>query len=137
MARLLVNLDVDDLERGTRFYTQAFQLSIGRRFGPYATELLGFESPLYLLVKNPGTAPFPGAAGTRDYHRHWTPVHLDLAVDDIEASLARALEAGATQEGPIKDNDWGRIVMLADPFGHGLCLIQFVGRGYDEVATQR
>jgi predicted enzyme related to lactoylglutathione lyase len=135
MARILVNLDVDDLERATRFYTQVFQLSIGRRFGPYATELLGFETPLYLLVKKSGTAPFPGAEAARDYHRHWTPVHIDFAVDDVEASLARALAAGATQEGPIKDNNWGRIVMLADPFGHGLCLIQFVGRGYDEVAT--
>jgi lactoylglutathione lyase len=24
---------------------------------------------------------------------------------------------------------------LADPFGHGLCLIEFRGRGYDEIAT--
>jgi hypothetical protein len=30
---------------------------------------------------------------------------------------------------------WGRIVHLGDPFGHGLCLIQFIGRGYDEIAT--
>jgi predicted enzyme related to lactoylglutathione lyase len=135
MAKILVNLDVDDLERATRFYTQAFGLSIGRRFGPYATELLGLETPLYLLVKKPGTPPFAGADTSRGYHRHWTPVHIDVAVDDLEASLARALEAGATQEGPIKDNNWGRIVMLADPFGHGFCLIQFVGRGYDEVAT--
>jgi len=27
-------------------------------------------------------------------------------------------------------------VVLADPFGHGLCLIQFLGRGYDEI-TER
>jgi acetyl-CoA C-acetyltransferase len=25
---------------------------------------------------------------------------------------------------------------LADPFGHGVCLIQFLGRGYDEVAKR-
>jgi hypothetical protein len=25
---------------------------------------------------------------------------------------------------------------LADPFGHGFCLIEFTGRGYDEVATE-
>jgi predicted enzyme related to lactoylglutathione lyase len=135
MATMLVNLDVDDLERATRFYTQAFPLTIGRRFGPYATELLGFASPLYLLVKKPGTPPFPGAANARAYERHWTPVHLDFAVEDVDQALARALGAGATQEGPIKDNSWGRIVMLADPFGHGFCLIQFVGRGYDEVAS--
>jgi hypothetical protein len=33
-------------------------------------------------------------------------------------------------------NTWGKIAMLADPFGHGVCLIQFVGRGYDEIATE-
>ena len=27
----------------------------------------------------------------------------------------------------------GRIVQLADPFGHGWCLLQFLGRGYDEL----
>ena len=25
--------------------------------------------------------------------------------------------------------------VLADPFGHGLCLIQFLGRGYDEIVA--
>jgi predicted enzyme related to lactoylglutathione lyase len=135
MATMLVNLDVDDLERATRFYSQAFGLSIGRRFGPHATELLGFATPLYLLVKKSGTPPFPGAANTRAYERHWTPVHLDFVVEDVDQALARALEVGAIQEGPIKDHNWGRIVMLADPFGHGFCLLQFVGRGYDEVAS--
>ncbi len=24
--------------------------------------------------------------------------------------------------------------MVADPFGHGLCLIEFIARGYDEIA---
>jgi hypothetical protein len=23
---------------------------------------------------------------------------------------------------------------MADPFGHGFCFIEFVGRGYDEIA---
>jgi len=136
MARILVNLDVDDLERATRFYTQAFQLSIGRRFGPFAVELLGGETPLYLLVKKAGSAPFPGAPeGARTYQRHWTPVHIDFAVEDMDQALARALEAGAVQEGPVKDHNWGRIVLMADPFGHGFCLLQFSDRGYDAVAT--
>jgi lactoylglutathione lyase len=41
----------------------------------------------------------------------------------------------ARQDGPIRDADWGRIVTIADPFGHGWCLLQFRGRGYDEIAT--
>jgi catechol 2,3-dioxygenase-like lactoylglutathione lyase family enzyme len=135
MAKVLVNLDVDDLEKGTLFYTDALGLSVGRRFGPFAVELLGAEAPLYLLVKKPGTPPFEGASASRTYDRHWTPVHLDFAVDDVEAAVALALAAGARQEGPIQDNKWGRMALMADPFGHGFCLLQFSGRGYDEVAT--
>jgi predicted enzyme related to lactoylglutathione lyase len=55
-------------------------------------------------------------------------------VDDIEAALARALAAGAQAESEIRAEAWGKIVVIADPFGHGLCLIEFQGRGYDEVA---
>jgi catechol 2,3-dioxygenase-like lactoylglutathione lyase family enzyme len=33
MPRLLVNIDVDDLEKAVRFYTAALELHVGRRFG--------------------------------------------------------------------------------------------------------
>jgi len=135
MARMLVNIDVDDLAKGIDFYTRAFALTVGRRFGRFAVELLGAEAPIYLLVKTAGTAPFAGAAETRRFERHWTAVHLDFAVDDVEAALDRALSAGARQEGPVQDHNWGRMALMADPFGHGFCLLQFSGAGYDEVAT--
>jgi hypothetical protein len=70
----------------------------------------------------------------RHYDRHWTPVHFDVVVDDVDAALARALAAGALAETEIRTESWGRIVVVADPFGHGLCLIEFLGRGYDEIA---
>ncbi|HKM73690.1 MAG TPA: VOC family protein [Stellaceae bacterium] len=76
----------------------------------------------------------PGAADDRRrYERHWTPVHLDVVVDDLGAALARALAAGARAETVIRVEAWGKIVMLADPLGHGLCVIEFLGRGYDEI----
>jgi len=28
---------------------------------------------------------------------------------------------------------WGRMASLADPFGHGIDLLEFRGRGYDEI----
>ena len=54
---------------------------------------------------------------------------------DLEQAVATALAAGAIQEGPTAIQRWGKIARLADPFGHGFCLIEFTGRGYDEVAT--
>jgi catechol 2,3-dioxygenase-like lactoylglutathione lyase family enzyme len=134
-TRMLVNIDVDDLEKGTRFYTEALGMRVGRRFGRVAVELLGAEAPVYLLVKEDGTAPFPDAPSRRDYRRHWTPVHLDFAVDDLDAAIRQATDAGARLEGAPSVHKWGKLAVFSDPFGHGLCLIQFLGRGYDEVVS--
>ncbi len=109
-------------------------MQLGRRFGSGGIELLGAEAPIYLLVKAPGTAPFAGASTKRDYRRHWSPVHLDFAVDDIEAAAKRVEDAGAARESAITEHRWGRMALFADPFGHGFCLLQFTGRGYDEIA---
>lgn len=132
---LLINIDVDDLKRGMEFYCNALGLQVGRRFGADAVELLGASSPIYLLVKPNGTPASANARHLRSYARHWTPVHLDMVVEDIGAAVDRARNAGAKLEGPVRSNSWGKIAMLADPFGHGLCLIEFIGRGYDEIAT--
>jgi GNAT superfamily N-acetyltransferase len=70
----------------------------------------------------------------RDYARHWTPVHLDVVVDDVDQAVARAVAAGARLEDPPITHDWGRIAHLADPYGHGICILQFLGRGDDELA---
>jgi len=131
--KLLVNIDVPDVRKAEAFYTGAFGLTVARRFGDDFVELLGFESPLYLLRKDAGS--IGTGQSMRGYDRHWTPVHCDVVVDDLDSALARALAAGATQETSIRQADWGRIVTLADPFGHGWCLLQFLGRGYDEIRT--
>ena len=38
IARMLVNIDVDDLAKATDFYCKAFNLHVGRRFGTDAVE---------------------------------------------------------------------------------------------------
>jgi lactoylglutathione lyase len=134
-VELLVNVDVDDLERGVRFYCDGLGLRVGRRFGIAAVELMGAAAPIYLLLKAAGSAPFGRAAAARTYRRHWTPVHLDFVVPELEPALARVVGAGAVREGEISEHAWGRMVLLADPFGHGLCLLQMNERGYDAIAT--
>ena len=131
---LLINIDVDDLGTAVAFYGEAFGLTVGRRFGAFGVEMLGANAPLYLLAKPAGTPASPATGQRRAYDRHWTPVHLDFVVPDIEAAVARAERAGATREGAIQTHPWGRLATLADPFGHGFCLIEFLGRGYDEIA---
>ena len=135
-ARLLVNIDVPDLAAAEAFYTAAFGVTAGRRFGGTggggAVELIGLEAPLYLLENAHGSAT---AGTTRDFARHWTPVHLDVAVDDIVVARETALAAGARAEGGIRDTGYGRIATFADPFGHGFCLIRFSPEGYDAIAA--
>ncbi|MET0718699.1 MAG: VOC family protein [Pseudoxanthomonas sp.] len=128
---VLINLDVPDIAQAEAFYSAAFGLTPGRRLGDGIVEMLGGTAPFYLLQKEPASI---GAANhARDYQRHWMPMHVDLVVDELEPALERALAAGAIKEGLIREAAWGRIVQLADPFGHGWCLVQFLGRGYDEL----
>jgi predicted enzyme related to lactoylglutathione lyase len=129
---VLINVDVPSLAEGVAFYERAFGLAVSRRLGAEAVELGGLPVRLYLLQKSGGSTG--AGSDRRRYDRHWTPVHIDLVVDDIEEALARALAAGAGAETEIRIEAWGKIVMLSDPFGHGFCLIQFLGRGYDEIA---
>ena len=132
---LLVNVDVDDLERAIAFYSNALGLRLERRlFNGMAAEMGGASSKIYLLTHAAGRRASLGASSVRTYDRHWTPVHLDFETDDVEASVARAVEAGAKLEGSIQSFAWGRLATLGDPFGHGFCLLQFSERGYDAVA---
>lgn len=131
---LLVNLDVDDLEKAISFYGSAFDLKLGRRFGASGAEMLGGSAPIYLLVKSPGTPASDATSQHRSYERHWTPVHLDFVVDEIGPAVQKAVSAGARLERPVAVHEWGKLASLADPFGHGFCFVQFLGRGYDEIA---
>jgi catechol 2,3-dioxygenase-like lactoylglutathione lyase family enzyme len=128
-------IDVDDLEKGIEFYTRGLGLRLGRRLGSNWAELLGASSPIDLLANPAGSLASPVSSARRDYARHWTPVHLDFVVDDLEAAVKRAEQAGARLDREIQVQKWGRMANMADPFGHGLCLLEFRGRGYDELLT--
>ena len=129
----VVNIDVDDLEKAIHFYGSAFGLKTGRRFGAFGVEMLGGPAPIYLLVKGAGTPASNTTSQQRDYARHWTPLHLDFVVNEIESAVQKAVSAGARLEQPVATHKWGKLALLADPFGHGFCFIEFVGRGYDEI----
>ena len=135
MPGLLLNVDVPDIAAGEAFYTAALGLTVGRRFGDGFVELLGSGAPIYLLKKDAGTPIGPAGGDPRRYERHWTPIHPDFVVEDMDAAIARVLAAGAVQEGETCEAPYGRLAMFADPFGHGFCLIEFNQEGYDAIAT--
>ena len=96
--------------------------------------MLGSSASIYLLVKSPGTSASDTTSQRRSYQRHWTPVHLDFVVENIESAVRKAIAFGAHLEKPIATHKWGKLALMADPFGNGFCFVQFLGRGYDEIA---
>ncbi|HEV7313803.1 VOC family protein [Sphingopyxis sp.] len=135
MPGLLINIDVPDLAKAEHFYTAALGLTAGRRFDDDIVELLGSDVPIYLIRKPAGSAIGPGGGDFRRYNRHWTPVHPDFSVTGLDAAIARAVAAGAVQEGETLDLAYGRQAMFADPFGNGFCLIEFNAQGYDALLS--
>lgn len=131
---LRVCIDVDDLDRAVGFYTAALGLQVGRRLGGGAVELVGGPVPIDLLAAEAGSVA--AAEAVRDYRRHWTPMHLDVVVADLNAAVRRAIDAGAVLERPPATRVWGKIAVLADPFGHGFCLLEMSERGYDALVEE-
>jgi predicted enzyme related to lactoylglutathione lyase len=130
-TKLLINIDVDDLDRGVAFYIEALDLRRGRTlFDGTVVELTGASSAIYLLLKPAGTPAAGSIRQRRRYRRHWTPVHLDFVVADVKTAVARAVAAGARLEGEIESFDWGCLATLSDPFGHGFCLVELPEGGY-------
>lgn len=134
---ILLNIDVPDLKSAEEFYCAAFDLRVGRRLWGGVLELLGGPVTIYLLQKPEGTAPALTSNSVRTYSRHWSPLHLDIVVADIQAAIGKVIAAGAVQEGVITETAWGKLALFADPYGHGFCLIEFVGGGYDEIACEK
>jgi predicted enzyme related to lactoylglutathione lyase len=129
--KVIINIDVPALAPAIAFYTAALGLTHSRTLDDDVAELTGASATLYLLQKDAGTPAVKVPPVDRTYSRHWTPVHFDLVVDDVDAAAARALAAGARRETGHIDWRGSRCVSFGDPFGHGFCFIQFENGTYD------
>lgn len=97
-----------------------------RAFG--ATEMMRLPGPdgrlLHAAVSINGATvmladEYPEMEGYGPAHWGGTAVTLHMPVPDVDAAVARAVEAGATLVMPVSDQFWGdRYGMIRDPFGH-------------------
>lgn len=124
MISVSVSVDVPNLAEGVRFYSEAFGFRKVAEPFPGLALLRAGDSELCVLEKAPGSSPSEHTTDKRRYQRHWTPVHLDVHVDDFKASLARVLAAGAKQEKLFEAGKHPAVAFCSDPFGHGFCLIE-------------
>ena len=81
------------------------------------------DSQIGLAEKSAGSRPAKGTDEVRRYERHWTPVHIDFHVDDFEAFLAKAVNAGAKCEQKFEGGARPPIAFCSDPFGNGFCVV--------------
>jgi catechol 2,3-dioxygenase-like lactoylglutathione lyase family enzyme len=103
-----------------------------RALGAFYARLFGWavvqDDPGWVMVRPPAGGTGLSFQREPDYVPPvWPPrpgrqqmmVHLDIAVDDLEAAVARALEAGAT----LADyQPQAHVRVLLDPAGHPFCL---------------
>lgn len=100
------------------FYVRAFgAVEQGRLPGPdgrlmHAMLRIG-DAPLMLVDE------YPDQGALSPLALKGSPVTLHLYVADVDATVARAVEAGARVTMPVADMFWGdRYGRLEDPFGH-------------------
>lgn len=122
-ASVHVSIDVPDLAAGLRFYGAVFGFAeIARPFATMAV-LDANNVTVCLHQKASGTKSSGGGAEPRRYERHWTPVHLDLHVPDLDVVLARVRAEGGAIEQEYRTQGPKPVAFCCDPFGNGFCVI--------------
>jgi len=133
MPEVHAYIDVADPERAIAFYCDGLGLTVKRRLDRDWIELAGAAIPIFLLSNRPAIVDLGSTKAPRRFDRHWTPVHLDFIVSELDVTVSRLKEKGGTLDRAIEAKEYGRIAYMADPFGNGFDLIEFSGSGYDSV----
>ena len=89
-------IEVTELPDGIKFYCDGLGLTLKRRLSPTWVELAGANLPIYLLANRPALADLGSKQVVRSYERHWTPVHLDFIVEDLDQMVAQLISLGAS-----------------------------------------
>ncbi len=122
MPQVSISIDVLDMDKAILFYTEALGCKEFRS-GADTTKLTTDNIDIYLLKRESNSNPLITGAASRNYDRHWTPVHLDFSVSDLDKATNLVTKFGGIEE-KSESGDWGSIAYCADPFGNGFCLCQ-------------
>ena len=108
-------IDVDDVAAAVRFYNEGIGLEVVQEVPDWAQLKVGEQTIWIMKIAAGPAGPF-----TRSYHRHWTPVHLDFHVKDMDAAIERAIIAG----GKLENRPKPELANLSDPSGNGVDLVK-------------
>jgi uncharacterized glyoxalase superfamily protein PhnB len=123
---LIPHLVCDGCADAIEFYKKAFDAEeVSRMPAPDGKRIMHAEiriggKPVFLVDDFPefcgGKASAPTALGG-------TPVTIHRYVEDVDAAIRRAEQAGATVKMPAADMFWGdRYGVVTDPYGHSWSL---------------
>jgi PhnB protein len=111
-------LAVEDAAKAIEYYTKAFGAKETVRMegpgGSIAHAELDIGDSKVML-----SDPFPQFATRPPKELGGTSVSVMMYVEDVDAVVKQAVEAGATVETEVEDQFWGdRFGTITDPFGH-------------------
>jgi len=122
-ARVNLSIDVPDLEAGLRFYASVFGFVETARPFPTMAVLDANNVTVCMHAKPAGTKSSAPGTEVRHYERHWTPVHLDFHVPELDAVLAKVRAEGGAVENEFRNHGPKPVAFCSDPFGNGFCVI--------------
>jgi predicted enzyme related to lactoylglutathione lyase len=117
-----ISIDVPDLDAGLRFYGEVFGFVETARPFPTMAVLDANNVSVCMHAKAADTKSSSAGTERRRYERHWTPVHLDLHVEDFDAVVDKVRAQGGAIENEFRQGK-KPAAFCSDPFGNGFCVI--------------
>jgi PhnB protein len=114
MTQILAQLSVRRGPEALDFYKAAFGAVVDYQVGDteIVAQLSVGDASFWVADESPPNANFsPETVGG-------STTRMLLIVDDPDAAIARAVQAGATEVQPAADEHGWRLGRIADPFGH-------------------
>lgn len=123
--QLSVNLSIDvpDFAAGLGFYQTVFGWTETVRPFPTMAVLDAGNLTVCMHQKDACTESSPGSGDQRRYSRHWTPVHMDIHVENFEPCLRAIADAGGMVEKVYRSEGPRLVAFCSDPFGNGFCVL--------------
>jgi predicted enzyme related to lactoylglutathione lyase len=112
---ITVDVPVADVAAAERFYREAFDLTAPGSDAAGGGRWLALTGVTLRICDR--STHVPNAADARYYQMGRVP-RLELRVDDLEESLARAVRAGAVACARVPSEGALRYAQIIDPFGH-------------------
>ncbi len=116
-----VAIDCRDVGPVARFYERLLGFELRVFEPPYWAQLFPPDGGVHLNIQ--GEDAYTPPVWPEEPGEQAKMLHLEVLVDDLEAAVALAIDAGGTQAAwQPPDRDPTRIRIVLDPAGHPLCL---------------